>query len=76
MILFLLRELFAFLALSGVGAGSSTYERAVSELPAAPPETILFVEDETLVRLDMAEFLRECGYRVYEAGTAKEAIES
>jgi len=24
----------------------------------------------------MAEFLRECGYRVYEAATAKEAIEA
>jgi CheY-like chemotaxis protein len=48
----------------------------VSEPPTAPPETILFVEDETLVRMDMAEFLRECGYRVYEAATAKEAIEA
>jgi CheY-like chemotaxis protein len=26
--------------------------------------------------MDMAEFLRECGYRVYEAATAKEAIEA
>ena len=48
----------------------------MSEPPTAPPETILFVEDETLVRMDMAEFLRECGYRVYEAATAKEAIEA
>src|ERR1700723_2785979 len=29
-----------------------------------------------LVRMDMAEFLRECGYRLYEAATAKEAIEA
>ena len=48
----------------------------MSEPPTAPPETILFVEDETLVRMDMAEFLRECGYRVHEAATAKEAIEA
>ena len=48
----------------------------MSEPPTAPPETILFVEDETLVRMDMAEFLRECGYRVYEAATAKEPIEA
>ena len=48
----------------------------MSEPPTTPPETILFVEDETLVRVDMAEFLRECGYRVQEAGTAKEAIEA
>ena len=42
----------------------------------APAETILFVEDEALVRMDMAEFLRECGYRVHEAANAKEAIEA
>ena len=48
----------------------------MSKPPTAPPETILFVEDETLVRMDMAEFLRECGYRVHEAATAEEAIEA
>lgn len=42
----------------------------------APAETILVVEDEALVRMDMAEFLRECGYRVHEAANAKEAIEA
>jgi CheY-like chemotaxis protein len=26
--------------------------------------------------MDMAEFLRDCGYYVHEAATAKEAIES
>src|SRR5437588_12438630 len=41
-----------------------------------PPQTILFVEDEPLIRMDMAEFLRECGYRVHEASTAVEAIEA
>jgi CheY-like chemotaxis protein len=43
---------------------------------SAPPETILFVEDEALVRMDMAEFLRECGYRVHEAANASEAVEA
>jgi CheY-like chemotaxis protein len=42
----------------------------------APPETILFVEDEALVRMDMAEFLRECGYRVHEAADANEAVQA
>jgi CheY-like chemotaxis protein len=42
----------------------------------APPETILFVEDEALVRMDMAEFLRECGYRVHEAANAGEAVQA
>jgi len=41
----------------------------------APPDTILFVEDEALVRMDMAEFLRECGFRVQEAADANEALE-
>src|SRR5947209_17078559 len=40
-----------------------------------PPQTILFVEDEALIRMDMAEFLRECGYRVHEAANAAEALE-
>jgi CheY-like chemotaxis protein len=41
-----------------------------------PPETILFVEDEPLIRMDMAEFLRQCGYTVAEATDAKEAMEA
>jgi CheY-like chemotaxis protein len=41
-----------------------------------PAETILFVEDEALIRMDMAEFLRECGYRVHEAANATQAIEA
>jgi CheY-like chemotaxis protein len=48
---------------------------AMPEHPA-PPETILFVEDEALVRMDMAEFLRECGYRVHEAVNANEAVQA
>jgi two-component system, response regulator PdtaR len=40
------------------------------------PQTILIVEDEALVRLDAAEFLRRGGYRVHEAANAGEAMES
>ncbi len=42
----------------------------------APAQTILFVEDEALIRMDMAEFLRECGYRVHEAANAAEALQA
>jgi CheY-like chemotaxis protein len=42
----------------------------------APAETILFVEDEPLIRMDMAEFLRDCGYRVHEAANAAEGLEA
>jgi CheY-like chemotaxis protein len=38
-------------------------------------ETILVVEDEVIIRLGIAEFLREQGYVVHEAGMASEAIE-
>ena len=48
----------------------------MSESLGSRPETILFVEDEALVRMDMAEFLRERGYGVHEAATANEAIEA
>jgi len=41
---------------------------------SCPPETILFVEDDALVRMDMAEYLRECGYRVHGAANAAEAL--
>jgi hypothetical protein len=33
-------------------------------------QTILVVEDEVLVRLVIAEYLRECGYAVHEARSA------
>jgi DNA-binding response OmpR family regulator len=49
--------------------------------PQAPPstsataaETILVVEDDVLVRMVIAEYLRDCGYRVIEAATAGEAM--
>jgi CheY-like chemotaxis protein len=39
-----------------------------------PSQTILVVEDEVLIRLVIAEYLRECGYKVYEAAHADEAL--
>jgi DNA-binding NtrC family response regulator len=43
-----------------------------------PRQTILFVEDEALVRIEMEEFLRECGYRVHGVANAAtiEALEA
>lgn len=37
-------------------------------------DTILVVEDEVLVRLVIAQYLRDCGYRVIEAAHADEAL--
>lgn len=36
--------------------------------------TVLIVEDEEPVRMPIAEYLRDCGYHVLEAGDADEAI--
>ena len=37
-------------------------------------ETILLVEDEVLVRMPIAQYLRDCGYKVVEAVNADEAM--
>ncbi len=36
---------------------------------------ILIVEDEVLIRFAIADYLRECGFKILEAGHAAEAIE-
>jgi CheY-like chemotaxis protein len=41
---------------------------------SAISETVLVVEDEVLLRLVIAEYLRNCGYRVIEAADADEAV--
>lgn len=38
------------------------------------PHVILVVDDEVLIRLVIAEYLRECGFRVFEAADGDEAI--
>ena len=40
--------------------------------PEAPP-SILVVEDEVLIRLTVADHLRDCGFRVLEAANGDEA---
>jgi DNA-binding NtrC family response regulator len=42
---------------------------------AAQVSTILVVEDEALIRIAVSAYLRECGYRVLEAGRSTEAME-
>ena len=39
-----------------------------------PAHTVLIVEDEIFVRFAIAEYLRDCGYRVIEAASADEAL--
>jgi len=46
----------------------------ITPLSDKPLHTVLVVEDEVLIRLVVADYLRECGYKVYEAVNAQEAI--
>jgi CheY-like chemotaxis protein len=39
------------------------------------PTTVLVVEDEVLIRWVIADQLRDCGFRVIEAGSGDEAID-
>jgi len=45
----------------------------MSEKPQVQ-ETILVVEDDVLVRMPIAGYLRDCGYKVVEAASADEAM--
>lgn len=44
-------------------------------MEAAEPQTILVVEDEILIRLLLADSLREAGFDVIQAATADEALD-
>jgi DNA-binding response OmpR family regulator len=46
----------------------------MSEIDQSSPETVLVMESDVLVRMVLAEYLRECGYKVIEATSADEAL--
>jgi CheY-like chemotaxis protein len=43
--------------------------------PEERTPTILVVDDEVLIRMAISDFLQECGFKVFEASNADEAIE-
>ncbi len=55
------------------GRGGSTKSSGHPDNGAERPSTVLVVEDEVLVRMPVADYLRDCGYRVLEASSAAEA---
>ena len=46
----------------------------MSDATTSPRQIVLVVEDEVFVRFVIAEYLRDCGYRVIEAANADEAL--
>jgi len=40
----------------------------------ASPSTILVIEPDILVRMTIADYLRQCGYRVFEGATADDVV--
>jgi CheY-like chemotaxis protein len=38
--------------------------------------TILIVDDEALIRVALSDFLQECGFKILEAASAAEAVET
>jgi CheY-like chemotaxis protein len=47
---------------------------AMSDATLVARQTVLVVEDEVFVRMVIAEYLRDCGYRVIEAASGDEAL--
>lgn len=44
-------------------------------MTSANPNYVLIVEDEPIIRIDLADFLTDAGFQVLEAGDADEAID-
>jgi CheY-like chemotaxis protein len=53
---------------------TQSWTREFNSVEHRDMHTVLVVEDETMVRMPIAEYLRDCGYNVLEAGDASEAI--
>lgn len=53
---------------------SSIAERVAEAEAEDRPPVVLVVEDEVLIRLAIADYLRDCGYTVLEAAAAEEAM--
>jgi CheY-like chemotaxis protein len=47
---------------------------AAHPLETVQKTTVLLVEPDVIVRLAVADYLRDCGYRVIEAGTGDDAL--
>lgn len=57
------------------GAGVMDIETVALPNPAERTPTVLVVDDEVLLRMNLSDFLQECGFKVLEASSAGEAVE-
>jgi PAS domain S-box-containing protein len=48
--------------------------QVLASRPRRRPRTVLFVEDDALIRLNSCDILQEAGFRVLEAGSAAQAL--
>jgi CheY-like chemotaxis protein len=51
-----------------------TAAQSATVLAEKPQPVVMSVEPDVVVRLAIADYLRECGYLVVEAGSAEEAV--
>lgn len=56
------------------GSTPATNPAVEGPVPEGRQITVLFVEDEALIRISAADFLQDSGLTVVEAGSAKEAL--
>ncbi len=56
------------------GMNTLSLTRDTDSVEHQQTHTVLVVEDELMVRMPIAEYLRDCGYNVLEAASASEAI--
>jgi CheY-like chemotaxis protein len=59
---------------SARGARVMDIETLVFPDPTERTPTVLVVDDEVLLRMNLSDFLQECGFKVLEASSADEAI--
>jgi CheY-like chemotaxis protein len=50
------------------------YRQTTSQPSPTNQETVLIAEPDVLARMVLAEYLRECGYAVMEAGSAEDVL--
>ena len=57
------------------GANVMDIETVVFPDPKERTPTVLVVDDEVLLRMNLSDFLQECGFKVLEASSAGEAVD-